>query len=249
MQRIAFVFFVCVASLFGSSSARVAVAANVSYAIEALKRAFIQSHPSSDLQISLGSSGKLSAQIQNGAPYDIFLSADMKFPQNLYKKGWTLSQPVVYAKGSLALLSVRSRDFSKGITLLATPDIRKVAVANPKTAPYGKAALEALENAKIYMQIRSKLLYGESVSQTLLYTLKAADVGIVATSLLYAPQMKRFKHGRNWVEVDSALYTPIAQGMVLLRHAKKNETAQEFFAFMHSDKAAKILRSYGYRLP
>ena len=248
MRRVAFVLVVCVGTLFGSS-ARIAVAANVSYAIEALKSAFVHAHPTSNLQISLGSSGKLSAQIQNGAPYDLFLSADMKYPKALYKEGMALSQPVVYAQGSLSLLSVRPRDFSKNIALLVAPSIQKVAVANPKTAPYGKAALEALRNAHIYMQIRSKLLYGESVSQTLLYTLKAADVGIVATSLLYAPQMKRYIHGRNWVEVDSSLYKPIEQGMILLRHAKRNKTAEEFFAFMQSPQAVEILRSFGYQNP
>jgi len=226
----------------------IAVAANVSYAMDELKAEFIKTHPETKVRIALGSSGKLTAQIKNGAPYGLFMSANMKYPQALYEDHLTTTKPVVYAQGALALLSVRDRDFSKGMNLLTEPSIKKIAVANPKTAPYGIATKEALENAGIYSEVQSKFVFGESISQTVSYAVTAAEIGIIAKSSLYSSKMKRFKEGVNWSSVDTNLYAPIQQGIVLLKEADNINAYQEFYDFILSEKAKAIFMTYGYTI-
>ena len=234
-------------SLF-AQTITIAVAANVSYAMDELKAEFIKTHPETKVRIALGSSGKLTAQIKNGAPYGLFMSANMKYPQALYEDHLTTTKPVVYAQGALALLSVRDRDFSKGMNLLTEPSIKKIAVANPKTAPYGIATKEALENAGIYSEVQSKFVFGESISQTVSYAVTAAEIGIIAKSSLYSSKMKRFKEGVNWSSVDTNLYAPIQQGIVLLKEADNINAYQEFYDFILSEKAKAIFMTYGYTI-
>jgi molybdate transport system substrate-binding protein len=224
----------------------IAVAANVSYVIDELKTEFVKIHPNIKVQVILGSSGKLTVQIKNGAPYGLFMSANMKYPEALYREKIATTQPVVYAQGTLAYLSVSKKDFSKGVNLLKEKKIKRIAIANPKTAPYGIASLEALKAAKVYEDIKSKFVYGESISQTLTYTVRATDIGIIAKSLLYSPKMIQYKEGINWISVDSKLYTPIKQGIILLKFGKKIEAYKLFYDFILSDTAKKIFQKYGY---
>jgi molybdate transport system substrate-binding protein len=228
---------------------KVAIAANVSYAIDELKKEFNRLHPDIKVQTTLGSSGKLSAQIQNGAPYQLFMSANMKYPQFLYEHKIAITKPKVYAQGALAFLSVQKCNFSKGVDLLDDVTIKKIAIANPKTAPYGVATVEALKKLGIYEKTKKKFVYGESISQTVMYALKAADIGIVAKSSLYSPKMTHFKKGVNWEDFDSKLYTPINQGIVIINNAKDNQDVKVFYDFMFSSDAKKILKKYGYLLP
>jgi len=227
----------------------IAVAANVSYAIEDLKKQFNKTHPDTKIKVTLGSSGKLTAQIKNGAPYELFMSANMKYPNTLYKDGLAITKPLVYAKGSLALFSKRAQDFSKGLDLLKEKKNKRIAIANPKTAPYGIAAFEALKNANILDDIQKKFVYGESISQTLSYTLTAANIGIIAKSTLYSKKLQRFKENTNYIDIPSSLYTPINQGIVILKRAKQNKEVKAFYDFMQSNKAKKILKNYGYQVP
>ena len=232
-----------------ASSINIAVAANVSYAIDDLKKEFNKLYPDTKVRVTLGSSGKLTAQILNGAPYSLFMSANMKYPNKLYEKNIATTKPIVYAKGSLAILSNKQRIFRKGINLLKSKLVKRIAVANPKTAPYGVATFEALKNANILNDIKKKIIYGESISQTVSYTMIAADVGVIAKSSLYSPKMRRFKKGINWADVNPTLYTPINQGMVLLKNGKKNSDAVAFYDFIKSKKAKKIFIDFGYLVP
>jgi molybdate transport system substrate-binding protein len=232
-------------SLYGANI-KLAVAANVSYAMDELKKEFKKLHPDIKVRVTLGSSGKLTAQIKNGAPYDLFMSANMKYPESLYKNNLAITKPLVYARGSLALLSNNQRSFKKGINLTKSMLVKRIAIANPKTAPYGIAAEEAFKKAGILKDIEDKLIFAESISQTVSYTLMAADVGFVAKSSLYSKKMRRFKENVHWVEVDKTLYTPIDQGMVILKKAKENKDVKKFYDFMLSDKAKNILKRYGY---
>ncbi len=226
----------------------IAVAANVSYAIDELKEEFAKSHPDTKVRVTLGGSGKLTAQIKSGAPYGLFMSANMKYPQALYDDRMAITKPLVYAQGALAYLSVKKLDFSKGMELLRDEKIEKIAVANPKTAPYGKAAEEAMKNAKIYDDVKSKFVYGESISQTVSYAVIAADIGIIAKSSLYSSKMAEYKEDVNWASVDPALYTPIKQGIVLLKYGEENKEYKAFYDFILSDKAKVILKKYGYMI-
>ena len=238
----AFVVSILVTIFSWSGVVRVATSANVSYAMDSLIEKFQASHPKTRVQKIVSSSGKLTAQIIHKAPFDIFLSANMSYPKRLFKMGIS-SQPKVYAKGLLAIFSKKKRDFSKGLELLKSDSIKKIAVANPKLAPYGKASIEALKSAKIYSQVKPKVIFGDSISQTLSYALKIADIGIVAKSLLLSPKMSKFKEGKNWQEVDKNLYTPIKQGAVLINPSKE---AKAFFDFLFSKDAKEILSNYGY---
>jgi len=232
-----------------AGSIKIAVAANVGYAIEDLKKAFKQIYPDTKLQVILGSSGKLTAQIKHGAPFGLFMSANMKYPEALYHEGIAVSKPVVYAQGALAYLSAKKQDFSKGAAVLKEATIKKIAIANPKTAPYGAAAVEALKNAKVYDEVKDKLVYGESVSQTVAYATRAADIGLIAKSSLYSHQLSHYKEGENWSDVDEKLYRPISQGMVLLKKGQQNSEVKAFYDFMQGSKAKEILKKFGYKVP
>ena len=227
---------------------KIAVAANVSYAIEPLKKAFYVLYPKTNIEVILGSSGKLTAQIKNGAPYDLFMSANMKYPEVLYKEGIAVTKPVVYAQGALAYLSVKPQDFTQGMRLLTEDKIKKIAIANPKTAPYGVAAVEALKHANVYDAVKKKFVYGESISQTVTYAMTAADIGFIAKSSLFSPQMAHLKEGIHWSDVDETLYTPIEQGMVILKKAEGNSEVKDFYDFMLSAKAQEILKNFGYKV-
>ncbi|MDM5271384.1 molybdate ABC transporter substrate-binding protein [Sulfurovum sp. zt1-1] len=228
---------------------KIALAANVSYAMDDLKKAFNALYPETKVKVTLGSSGKLTAQIKNGAPYQLFMAANMKYPEALYEEGLAVSRPIVYAQGSLAYLSSKQQDFTKGIALIKDDTIKKIAVANPKTAPYGKAAVEAMKRGGVLEEVENKFVYAESISQTVSYAVTAADIGFIAKSSLYSPKMAHFKEGVNWADVDPELYTPINQGMVVLSNGEKNSEVAAFYTFMLSAKAKEILQKYGYLVP
>jgi len=244
MKRLILLLIITGATLI-ANSINIAVAANVSYAIEELKGAFEKEHPEVDVRVTLGSSGKLTAQIKNGAPYTLFMSANMFYPQTLYKDKIAVTKPLVYAQGSLAYLSVKPRDFTKPKELLMSKSINKIAIANPKTAPYGKAAYEAMTKMGILERVKPKFVYAESISQTVSYAVSATDIGLIAKSSLYSPKMSAYKEGVNWQEVDSSLYTPIEQGIVML---KEDKATRAFYEFILSEKAKEIFKRYGYLL-
>ncbi len=240
--------FIWSLAILGAGEISIAVAANVSYAIEPLKKTFYILHPETKIQVILGSSGKLTAQIKHGAPYDIFMSANMKYPEALYEEKIAITKPLVYAQGALAYLSVKKQDFSKGMDILKDKNIEKIAIANPKIAPYGIATIEALKSANIYEEIKEKFVYGESISQTVAYATTAADIGFIAKSSLYSPQMAHFKEGIHWSDVDETLYTPISQGIVILKNGEGDSEVKAFYEFMLSKKAKDILKNFGYKV-
>ncbi len=228
---------------------QIAVAANVSYAIDNLKKSFNKVYPDTKVQVVLGSSGKLTAQIKHGAPYQLFMSANMKYPEALYKDKVAVTEPIVYAQGTLAYLSNKPQDLSKGMALLKEVNIKKIAVANPKTAPYGKATVEAMKSASVYESVKNKFVFAESASQTVSYTVTATDMGFIAKSSLYSPKMKQYKENTHWKEVDPKLYTPIQQGIVILKKGEKNAEVKAFYDFILSQEAKKILIDFGYLVP
>lgn len=235
-----------ITSIFlNATTLNIAVAANVSYAIKELQVAFEKEYPDIKCHIILGSSGKLTAQIEHGAPFHIFMSANMRYPERLYKNTNAITPPKVYAKGKIALLFLKEQK-SLSLTALQNATIKRVAIANPKTAPYGVAAKEALTNAKLYKKLKPKFIYGESIAQTLSYTISAADAGIIAASALYSPKMSRFKEGKEWINIDTQYYEPIEQGIVILKSGAKMPAAQQFYDFILSKKAASIFLAYGY---
>jgi molybdate transport system substrate-binding protein len=247
MKKIVFIFLLSLAKV-SAGEITIAVAANVSYAIEALKKEFYVAYPQTQVQVILGSSGKLTAQIRHDAPYGLFMSANMKYPEALYSEEIAVTEPVVYAQGALAYLSVNRQDFSKGMMLLKEDNIKKIAIANPQTAPYGVAAVEALTNADMYEELKEKFVYGESISQTVTYATTAADIGFIAKSSLFSPQMSEYKENIHWSDINETLYTPINQGMVILKKGEGNPEVKAFYDFMLSEKAKEVLKNFGYKV-
>jgi molybdate transport system substrate-binding protein len=232
-----------------AGSITIAVAANVTYAMEELVEKFQASHPETKVQIILGSSGKLTAQIRNGAPYELFMAANMAYPEALYEDEVAITEPKIYARGALALLSANPRNFDSGLLMLTEEKIKKIAIANPKTAPYGTAAVEAMKNVGVYDTVKSKLVYGESISQTVAYAVGATDIGIVNASAMHSDKMIQYKQGIHWALVDGSIYTPIDQGVVLLKHGEDSSEVKAFYDFILGDEAREILTRYGYLLP
>jgi len=226
----------------------VAVAANAEYVFNDLAAEF-KKETGQDLKPVINSSGKFVTQIANGAPYDVFLSADMEFPQKLFQQGFATAAPKPYAYGALVVWTMKDLDIHTWDSALTSPAVGKIAIANPLTAPYGREAMKALTKAQLDQRLTPKLVQGESIAQTNQYIYSAvADVGMTAKSVVLAPDMK----GKGkWVEVPRELYEPIAQGAVILKHGQDTnpKLAQQFYAFLYSDKARAILDRYGYLLP
>lgn len=225
----------------------IAASANVHYALDSLVSVFEEQYGVS-CEIVVSSSGKLTAQIAKGAPYDIFLSADMRYPYSLYEEGYVKHEPVVYGLGSLVLWSFHTTDAEDLWQVLTAEATRSIAIANPKTAPYGRATLQTLEALGLEEQVGEKLIYGESISQVNHFiTSGAAEIGFTAKSVVLAPGVDPKGY---WLEVSPEHYTPIAQGMVIVDHdGYEVPAALDFYRFMLSPTAQSILRYYGYQIP
>ncbi len=226
---------------------KVAMAANVGNVLDDLKAEFAKVRPNDKLDVTLGASGKFATQIDQGAPFMVFVSADVDFPMKLKKSGSAVSEPKVYASGALVLLSVKNLDTTKGLALVGEESIEKIAIVNPKTAPYGAAAVEAMKNAGVYEKAQRKLVQGESVPHAYQYTITGADIGFVALSSLKGGDGLKYKEGVNWIEVDAKLYKPIDQAVVLLKGGEKSDGAKAFVEFLVSQKAKEIFKKYGYK--
>ncbi|MCB0494611.1 MAG: molybdate ABC transporter substrate-binding protein [Cyclobacteriaceae bacterium] len=221
----------------------VATAANVQFAMQELTQLFSQ-ETGIETEIILGSSGKLLAQIKEGAPYDVFVSANMKYPDDLYNSGLTLKEPEIYAYGKLVLWSMKE-GILPSLELLKKDDVKHIAMANPKTAPYGLATEQFLLAHNLYDAIKDKLVFGESISQTNQFIISgAAELGFTALSVVKSPEIA--EKGK-WIELDDNGYTPIAQGAVVIKKKDRNtEKAEQFYAFLFSPKARAVLEKYGY---
>ncbi|MDB5117977.1 MAG: molybdate transport system substrate-binding protein [Mucilaginibacter sp.] len=224
---------------------KVAAAANLQSIIEVLQKDFKQK-TGIDIDPIVGSSGKLVAQIKNGAPFDVFLSADMSFPTALYKESFSAKEPVVYAYGSLIICSNQDIGFENWERILLTERIKKIAIANPAVAPYGLAAEELLKKKGILDNVKNKMVYGESISQVNTYiTTGVVQVGFTTQALVKDPLNKTKLY---WKLIDPKTYTPIEQGMVILKHAENNPDAEKFYQYILSADAKHIFEKYGYRI-
>lgn len=228
---------------------KVAVAANVQFAIKDIEIAFEKSMDK-DIDIIIGSSGKLTAQIQQGAPYDLLLAANMKYPQSLYESGNAATEPTIYGLGTLVLWTLLDDlILDKELAILSKADINKIAIANPKNAPYGEEAIKVFDYYKIKEMVLPKLVYAESIAQTNQYILtKNCEVGLTAKSVVLSPKMK----GKGtWIEVPESAYQPISQGVVLTKYGAENhpDLAQKFYDFLFTNTSKEILERYGYRIP
>jgi molybdate transport system substrate-binding protein len=225
---------------------KVAAAADLQFAMQDLAKEF-EKNGNAKIDVIYGSSGNFFSQIQNGAPFDIFFSADMEYAKKLDAAGLAESGTLArYAVGRLVLWtpSVSAVDVTKdGWKTLLDPRVQKIAVANPEHAPYGRAAVAALRNAGIYEQVKSKLVYGENISQAAQFVQSGnAQAGLVALSLALSPGMKDGK----WWEPPADAYAPIEQGAIVLQTSKNKVAAHAFLEFVASARGREILKKYGF---
>lgn len=221
----------------------IATAANMQYTMKALTTAFY-SQSGIECELVISSSGKLTAQIKEGAPYDIFIAANLKYPKAIYNSGFSVNPPKVYAYGKLVLWST-VKNIKPSLKELMTSKVKHIALANPKTAPYGSAAIEVLNHNLLLDTLESKLVYGEHISQVNQFIASnAAEIGFTAMSVVLSDQLK---NKGQWKEIDSTSYTPISQGIVLIKHEEKeNLLAELFYEFLFSKEAKLILKKFGY---
>jgi molybdate transport system substrate-binding protein len=229
----------------------VAAAADLRFAMDNLIEDFHEAQPEIEVKVSFGSSGNFYAQLRNRAPFDIYFSADASYPRQLQEEGiirkgsfflYAVGQIVVWAPKSSAL-DIENR----GIHALQDPGIRHIAIANPKHAPYGRAAEAALRSLGLYDKVQGKLVFGENVAQTLQFVQTgAADVGIVALALALAPQLR--ETGKYW-QVPLDAYPRMEQGGGILAYAANPDGAEEFRQFVLSARGQDILHRYGFFLP
>jgi molybdate transport system substrate-binding protein len=223
-----------------SSSLTVAAAADLQFALNQIAEPFRSAHPGIDLRIVSGSSGNFYNQIRNGAPFDVFLSADIDYPRRLAAR---LDVVFTYAVGRIVLW-VPPRSALDPATALRDPRLHHLAIANPEHAPYGRAAESALRSLGVYDALKPKLVLGENIAQTFQFAQTgAADAGIVALSLALAPQIRG--EGRYW-EVPQSLYPPIEQGGILLHDTP---AARDFREALLSDSGRRALTDFGFAMP
>ena len=224
----------------------VAAAANVQYPIKEINKEFEAQYGIS-IKPVIASSGKLTSQIIAGAPFDVFISADTRYPDILFKEGFAVNPPEIYAEGILVLWTM-NKDIllSEDLSPLLDTDIKKIAIANPEFAPYGIAAKEVLIALGIKDRVEAKLVFGQNIAQTSQYIITgAADVGFTAKSVVLSDAMKE---NSNWIDIDPLLYAPIKQAAVLIKRNELNPNADKFYEFLFSENCKSIFLKYGYRI-
>jgi molybdate transport system substrate-binding protein len=202
------------------------------------------------VRLTFGSSGNFFAQIRSGAPFDVFFSADLEYPSRLVEAGLVERDgPVQYATGRLVVLGRQGLgvDVRQGLAVLTDPRIRRIAIANPDHAPYGRAAVAALRSAGLYDQVRSKLVHGEHVSQAALFVDSGgADAGIIALSLARTPALR----DRGAVfEIPSSLHPPIAQAVVIMTASRRKVAARQLLRYMGRPDIVELLQTFGFTPP
>lgn len=227
-----------------AADVKAAVASNFASAISKLQPVFEQ-QTGHRLQPSFGATGQLYAQIGNAAPYDVFLSADNQAPQKLLKEGRAVSgTDFIYAYGELALWSARKDYVDNKGDVLKRNDFAHIAIANPDTAPYGKAAVETLQKLGLYQALKAKFVQGDNIAQAHLFVAsRNAPLGFVALAQVLAmPEEKR----GSWWQVPADLHSPVEQRAVLLKTGASNEAAHAFLTFLQSPRAVAIIHELGY---
>jgi molybdate transport system substrate-binding protein len=244
-------WFACLGRPAGAAEITVAAAADLRFALDELAQEFQTNSPGSTVKVTYGSSGQLFAQIQNQAPFDLFFSADIEYPRRLAAAGLGLETNVFrYAIGRLVVWVPTNSPVEVnrlGMQALLDPAVKRIAIAQPQHAPYGRAAVAAMKSLGVYSQAEPRLVYGENIAQTAQFVQSgAADIGIIARSLAVAPQMRTA--GRFW-EIPAEAYPRLEQGGLLLKGAKEADAARAFRDFVLGPRGRDVLKRHGFHLP
>jgi molybdate transport system substrate-binding protein len=229
-----------------SAGIRVAAASDLQMVMPAIADRFQQSTGRA-VGVSYGSSGNFFMQIQNGAPFDVFLSADIDYPRRLEKAGFAEPGTIVtYGFGRIVVWCRRGGpvDAQRGLEVLADVRVRRIAIANPEHAPYGRAAVAALRHEGLYDRVQSKLVMGENISQAAQFVDSGnADAGIIALSLALSPALKT---DGTYYEIPQSFYPPIEQGAVVIKASANKAAAQQFLQFLRVPDSSRLLQSFGF---
>ncbi len=228
----------------------VAAAADLNPALDDIAQQF-QTNKGVHTKISFGASGALTQQIPNGAPFDVFFSADMDYPRQLIAQGYADAASLYqYSLGKLVLWVPANSPLDvehKGMEILLDPSVKKIAIANPQHAPYGRAAVAALKHAGLYDRLADRIVMGENVSQAAQFAESGnAQAGFVALAHAVSPAIKNA--GKFWV-VPADYYPPLQQGVVIITKSQHKKEAAEFLDFLKTKEASDVLRKYGFTIP
>lgn len=238
--------FIFALPVYASDKLTIAAASDLRYALDDIVALFQQQQPAAEIRVIYGSSGKISTQIRHGAPFDVFFSADIQFPEQLYAEGHAVTQPQLYALGRIVLWSPRQNMAGIELSHLAKLNFRRLAIAQPAHAPYGQRAKEALQAAGVWAAVEPKLVYGENIAQTAqLAQSGGADIAIIALSLAKFPDLAK----QGYQLIPAELHQPLTQAYVITRHGADNSSAQQFTAFMTNKAVLAIMQGYGFELP
>ena len=246
LRLICFLIFGFAAHCCVAQEVSVAAAADLQFALQDIATRY-EKETGKIVKPTYGSSGNFFQQIQNGAPFDLFFSANLDYPKKLEEAGLVVPGSYYsYARGRIVLWvpNASKLDLGPGVKTLLDSSVKKIAIANPQHAPYGQAAVAALQHEHLYDQVKDKFVLGENISQTASFVVSgAADAGIVALSLALSPNMK--DQGR-YVEIPASDYPPIAQACVILNNSKNQEAARGFVAFLKTPAIRDVFKSYGF---
>ena len=244
-----FVLFLHPSRSFSAEEITIAAASDLNFAMKDLVAEY-EKVTGNHAKLSLGSSGNFFAQIQNGAPFDLYFSADIGYPKKLEEAGLTVPESLYrYAVGRIVVWTGHESriNVAKGFDALRDPKVKKIAIANPKHAPYGRAAVAAMERFNVYKEVKDRLVLGENISQAAQFIESGAcDIGIIALSLALAPTMKT--RGTYW-EVPEGTYPLLEQGAVILKQSKNQDAARNFLEYMKGSQGQEIMKRYGFILP
>lgn len=231
-----------------SAPAKIFASGNNKFVLPIFVENFYRKYPGARVVIEYGASGDLANSIMNDVAYDIFLSANMTYPQNIYRAGKAVYPPKEYAKGSLILLIPADNAFSqKKLKVLKNTNIKHITVANKKTAPYGMATLDVLKNSKLWNSVKDKIRYSTDISTVITNVIWYDDAGFLSKSAIHSLPMAYSKKGINWIEVDQNLYNPIIQGYVVSKEGSENINAKRFIEYLLSDEGREIYKQFGYK--
>ena len=229
-----------------TDSIRIAAAADLKFCMDDLVAAYKKAHAGATIDASYGSSGNFSTQIRQGAPFDLFFSADIQYPRDLARDGFSDGEPHVYAVGRVVLWSASMDATKMTLADLTRPEVRKIAIANPQHAPYGMRAQEALRASDVWDKVEAKIVYGENIAQTAQFVQSGnAQAGIIALSLALNPELAA-KGG--YYLIPDSLHRPLEQGFIVTRRAADNALAKAFADYVSSPPARAIMVRYGFAL-
>lgn len=246
MRKIFVIILMILSISLQAQTVKITAASDLRYAMDEIIKIYKVNKPNATIDVVYGSSGNACTQILNGAPFDVYFSADILYPNKLKEAGLTLTEPKLYAIGRIVLWS-STLDVSKGLAVLADKTNIKIATANPEHAPYGQRSVEALKYYELYNKVEKQLIFGENISQAAQFCLSGnADAGLLALSLVLSPAMS----GQgNYFLIDDKSHSPLQQAYVILNQAKGNAEVYVFIDFIASKKAREIFEKSGFTLP